>query len=115
MSPTRRRVSVIGTSSGFSKGSELQRIIDAARSPEWSIGEGAKGQIMATFDSGDIGLPWVITADRAGKGMRVSLYRPGDDVRLEGDVIGQISGNPREMGRQFRVFLEDDALRSHAT
>jgi hypothetical protein len=85
-------------------------VIDAARSPEWSIGEGRKGQIMATKDSGDIGLPWVITAERAGRGMRVSLYRPGDDVELEGDAIGEISGNPREMGRQFRTFLEDTQL-----
>jgi hypothetical protein len=85
-------------------------VIDAARSPEWSIGEGRKGQIMATKDSGDIGLPWVITAERAGRGMRVSLYRPGDDVELEGDVIGEISGNPRDMGRQFRAYLEDTPL-----
>jgi hypothetical protein len=65
---------------------------------------------MATKDSGDIGLPWVITAERAGRGMRVSLYRPGDDVELEGDVIGEISGNPREMGKQFRAYLEDTQL-----
>jgi hypothetical protein len=65
---------------------------------------------MATKDSGDIGLPWIITAERAGRGMRVSLYRPGDDVDLEGDVIGEITGNPREMGRQFRGFLEDTKL-----
>jgi hypothetical protein len=65
---------------------------------------------MATKDSGDIGLPWVITAERAGRGMRVSLYRPGDDVDLEGDVIGEIAGNPREMGRQFRAILEDTSL-----
>lgn len=100
----------MGKSSGFSSGGELQRIIDAARSPEWSIGEGRGGQIMATHDSGEIGLPWVITAERAGKGMRVSLYRPGDDVGVEGDVIGEISGNPREMGRQFRAYLEDTEL-----
>jgi hypothetical protein len=42
--------------------------------------------------------------------MRVSLYRPGDDTELEGDVIGEIQGNPREMGRQFRAFLEDTVL-----
>ena len=47
-----------------------------------------------------------MTADRAGKGMRVSLYRPGDDVNVEGEVIGEISGNPREMGRQLRSILE---------
>jgi hypothetical protein len=84
--------------------------MDAARSPEWSIGEGRSGQIMATHDTGDIGLPWVITADRSGRGMKVSLYRPGDDVSVEGDVIGEISGNPREMGRQLRAILEEAQL-----
>ncbi|MHB1087624.1 MAG: hypothetical protein ACYC19_02535 [Acidimicrobiales bacterium] len=82
-------------------------MIDAARSPGWSIGLGRAGQIMATRDSGDIGLPWVVTAQRGGRGMRVSLYRPGDDVEIEGDVIGEITGNPREMGRQLRSILED--------
>jgi hypothetical protein len=94
-------------SSGFSSGNELQRIIDAARSPEWSIGQGRTGQIMATRDTGEVGLPWVVTAERAGRGMRVSIYRPGDDVELEGEVIGEIKGNPREMGRQLRAILED--------
>ena len=94
-------------SSGFSSSNELQRVIDAARSPRWSIGEGRDRQVMATRDSGSIGLPWVITAQRGGKGMRVSLYRPGDDVNVEGEVIGEITGNPREMGRQLRVILEE--------
>jgi len=62
---------------------------------------------MATRDTGEVGLPWVITAKRAGRGMRVSLYGPGDDVGLEGDVIGEIAGNPREMGRQLRAILEE--------
>ena len=97
----------MGTSSGFSSGGELQRVIDAARSPLWSIGEGRDRQVMATRDSGQIGQPWVVTAERAGRGMRVSLYRPGDDVSVEGEVIGEVSGNPREMGRQLRVILED--------
>lgn len=68
---------------------------------------------MATKDSGVIGLPWVITAERAGRGMRVSLYRPGDDTEVEGEVIGQISGNPREMGRQFRSILEEATLETN--
>jgi hypothetical protein len=85
----------------------VQRVIDAARSPLWSIGIGRSGQIMATSETDNIGHPWIITAERMGRGMRVSLYRPGDDVELEGDVIGEISGNPREMGRQLRVFLEE--------
>lgn len=84
--------------------------MDAARSPGWSIGVGRSGQIMATRDSGQIGLPWVISAARAGKGMRVSLYQPGDDTEVEGDVLGEISGNPREMGRQLRTFLEETTL-----
>jgi hypothetical protein len=94
-------------SSGFSSAGGTQRIIDAARSPGWSIGEGRNGQIMATSDAGEIGSPWVVTAAKSGRGMRVSLYRPGDDVEVEGDVIGEIDGNPREMGRQLRVMLED--------
>ncbi len=65
---------------------------------------------MATRDSGTIGMPWVISAQRIGRGLRVSLYRPGDDVDVEGDVIGEISGNPREMGRQLRTLLEDTNL-----
>ena len=65
---------------------------------------------MATQDSGEIGMPWVILADRAGKGMRVSLYQPGDDINVEGDVIGEIAGNPREMGRQLRSILEQVEL-----
>jgi hypothetical protein len=103
----------IAKSSGFSSGNELQRVIDAARSPEWSIGVGRSGQIMATKDSGVIGLPWVITAERAGRGMRVSLYRPGDDTEVEGEVIDQISGNPREMGRQLRSILEETTLETN--
>jgi len=62
---------------------------------------------MATRDTGDVGLPWVITAERAGSGMRVSIYRPGDDVELEGEIVGVISGNPRDMGRQLRAILEE--------
>jgi hypothetical protein len=65
---------------------------------------------MATRDSGAIGMPWVITAERSGRGMKVSLYRPGDDVRVEGDVIGELTGNPRDMGRQLRSYLEDTEL-----
>lgn len=88
----------------------MQRVIDAARSPQWSIGLGRHGQVMATRDSGQIGLPWVVQAQRAGKGMRVSLYRPGDDIDVEGEVIGEVAGNPREMGRQLRTILEELTL-----
>jgi len=98
---------VIAKSSGLSGGSELQRVMDAARTPEWSFGLGRQGQIMATRDSGQIGLPWVVLASKAGRGMRVSKYQPGDDVDVEGEIVGEISGNPREMGRQLRSLLGD--------
>jgi len=84
--------------------------MDAARSPGWSIGLGRSGQIMATRDSGTIGMPWVISAERFARGLRVSLYRPGDDVNVEGEVIGEVAGNPREMGRALRKLLEDTNL-----
>lgn len=67
---------------------------------------------MATKDSGEIGRPWVITAERAGRGMRVSLYQPGDDTDVDGEVIGEIRGNPRELGRQLRSILEETTLDS---
>ena len=81
--------------------------MDAARSPEWSFGLDRHGQIMATKDSGEIGLPWVVLVTRARRGMRVSKFHPGDDVEVEGEVVGEISGNPREMGRQLRTLLGD--------
>jgi hypothetical protein len=86
--------------------SELQRIVDASRSPGWSIGEGQAGQIMATFETPEIGMPWVVLAVKRGKGLKVSLYAPGDDVTVEGEEIGEVSGNPREQGRQLREILE---------
>lgn len=101
---------LIVKSSGFSSGSELQRVMDAARSPQWSLGLGRHGQIMATRDSGQIGLPWVVLAEQSSRGMRVSFYRPGDNIEVEGDIIGQLSGNPREMGRQLRTLLEEIEL-----
>jgi len=62
---------------------------------------------MATRDSGDIGLPWVVKAHSRGRAMQVSAYAPGDDSDLEGEAIGELVGNPREMGRQLRTLLED--------
>lgn len=95
------------TQSGLSKSSELQRVIDAARTPEWSLGVDASGRIMATRDSGRIGLPWVVVAARAGRGLRVSKYEPGDDLNADGVVVTDVGGGPREMGRQLRDVLRD--------
>jgi hypothetical protein len=91
----------------FSSNSDLERVINAARTPGWSLGLDRRGQIMATSEAGDIGLPWVVIAAKAGRGLRVSKYQPGDDVEIEGEVIGEVSGNPREMGRQLRDLLAD--------
>ena len=85
----------------------MTRIMGAARTHAWGLSLGASGGIMATRESGQIGLPWVVLAQRGGRGMRVSLYRPGDTIDIEGDPIGELSGNPREMGRQLRSILED--------
>lgn len=81
--------------------------MDAARTPEWSFGLDRHGHIMATKDSGQIGLPWVVLAVRGGRGLRVSKFQPGDDVEVEGEMIGEVSGNPREMGRQLRSLLSE--------
>lgn len=87
--------------------SEIERTISAAQSPGWGVGEGSAGEIMATADSGQIGMPHVVIARRGGRGMSVSLYQPGDDITIEGEVIGTLAGNPRDMGRQLRTILED--------
>lgn len=85
----------------------LQRIMDAARSPDWDLGLDHLGALTATRDSGVAGMPWIVKAHSRGRAMRVSFYAPGDDSDLEGDVIGELAGNPREMGRQLRTILED--------
>jgi hypothetical protein len=92
---------------GLSSSNELERVMDAARLPDWSFGIGQPGQIMATRDSGRIGLPWVVLAVARGGGARVSLYQPGDDLDADGDVIGELAGNPRERGRQLRTILSE--------
>ncbi len=97
----------MANASGLSRSSEFERIMSAARTPGWSFGLDRRGQIMATRDSGQIGLPWVIGATKSGRGLRVELFQPGDDTEAGGVVVGDLSGNPREMGRQLRVILGD--------
>jgi hypothetical protein len=88
--------------------SEMERIAVAAATHAWSVVVvPAPAGIMATRDSGRIGEPWVVMAIPGGRGMRVSLYRPGDDLGADGDVVGELIGNPRETGRQLRSLLED--------
>ena len=95
---------------GFSSSNDVERIATAARSPEWGVSVTPDGRIMATRDSGVVGMPWAVLATRSGRGLKVSLYQPGDDLEVEGELLCEVSGNPREMGRQLRVVLEEIEL-----
>jgi len=86
--------------------SELDRIAQAAATYGWDVTT-LVGSVMATRESGRIGEPWVVIANPSGRGLRASLYRPGDALDAEGDELGVLSGNPREIGRQLRAMLED--------
>lgn len=96
----------------LSSSSDLERVIDAARLPEWSFALPGNGEVMATRDSGQIGLPWVVIARSRGASAFVSLYQPGDDLTVEGESIGELTGAPRERGRQLRTLLQDLGLDS---
>jgi len=92
---------------------ELNRIVAAAQTPLWVVITGEGNSIVATRDSGVDGMPYVVVITRSGRGYRASLYMPGDDITVEGDVIGEVAGNPREIGRQIRTLLEDADLSSN--
>lgn len=90
-----------------SKGS-LDRIAGAASTHSWDLSVIASpAGLMATRESGRIGEPWVVMGVPGGKGLRVSLFHPGDALDAEGEPIDELSGNPREIGRQLRTILED--------
>jgi len=82
-------------------------VADAARTPSWHLELRSNDAIVATRESGVPGMPWTVVAQRGGRGMRVSAYEPGDDTSVEGDPVGEIAGNPRDMGRQFRDILAE--------
>jgi hypothetical protein len=88
--------------------SELARIAQAAATYSWDVSvlDGTRA-VMATRESGCIGEPWVVMAVSGGKGLRVSVFQPGDALDAEGEELDQLSGNPRELGRQLRAILED--------
>jgi hypothetical protein len=98
-------------SKGVSSSSEAARVADAARTPGWSVGVDGRGRVMATRASGEVGLSWVVLAERSREGLRVSLFQPGDDVDAGGEVLGALSGSARERGRQLRALLVDVELR----
>jgi hypothetical protein len=87
---------------------ELERIAHAAASPSWSLSViVSPAAVMATKESGRLGEPWVVMAIPGGRGLRVSFFRPGDALDAEGELLTEISGNPREVGRRLRSVLED--------
>ena len=85
---------------------ELVRVARAAETHSWSVSVVASG-VMATRESGRVGEPWVVMAVPGGRGLRVSFFRPGDALDAAGEDLGELSGNPREMGRGLRAILED--------
>jgi hypothetical protein len=91
-----------------SSAAELGRIARAAETHSWSVRVvAAPAGIMATRESGRIGEPWVVMAVPGGRGLRVSFFQPGDTLDAAGEELGEVSGNPREMGRGLRAMLED--------
>ena len=90
--------------------SELSRIVKAVQSPDWAVETGDGNSIVATRDSGGDGMPYVVVFRRGGRGYRASLYMPGDDITVEGLEIGEVSGNPRDIGRQIRDVLDEADL-----
>jgi hypothetical protein len=85
---------------------ELVRVARAAETYSWSVSV-VGSCVMATRESGRVGEPWVVMAVPGGRGLRVSFYQPGDALDAEGEDLGELSGNPREMGRGLRSILED--------
>jgi hypothetical protein len=91
-----------------SSAAELGRIARAAATHSWSVSVVvAPPAVMATRESGRIGEPWVVMAVPGGRGLRVSFFQPGDALDAAGEELGEVSGNPREMGRELRTMLED--------
>lgn len=87
---------------------ELARVVRAAETHSWSLSVvAASPAVMATRESGRIGEPWVVMAVPGGRGLRVSFFQPGDALDAEGEELCELSGNPREMGRELRSILED--------
>jgi len=80
----------IAKSSRLSSSNDLQRVINAARTPEWSFGLDAQGQIMATRDSGEIGLPWVYWPRAPDEGCAYRSITRGRRL-ARGEVVGEIS------------------------
>jgi hypothetical protein len=102
------RAGADGLPPDMSSPAELSRIARAAETHSWTVSVVATpAAVMATRESGQIGEPWVVMAVPGGRGLRVSFFAPGDALDVEGEEVGALSGNPREMGRELRAILED--------
>jgi hypothetical protein len=86
---------------------ELGRVARAAETHSWNVEVTSAATVMATRESGRIGEPWVVLAVPGGRGLKVSFFQPGDALDAEGELVGELTGNPREMGRELRSILED--------
>ena len=86
--------------------SELLRIAQAAATHSWDV-TAIPSAVMATRESGRLGEPWVVMATTTARGLRVSFFHPGDALDAQGEELSDLSGNPREIGRQLRTILED--------
>jgi hypothetical protein len=86
----------------------LTRVAQASGTHAWSLSVlDDHSAVMATRDSGRLGEPWVVMATGAGSSLRVSFFQPGDALDAPGEELAELSGNPRELGRQLRSILEE--------
>ena len=86
----------------------LGRVAQASGTHAWSLSVlEDRSAVMATRDSGRVGEPWVVMAVPGGRGLRVSFFEPGDALDAPGENLTEITGNPRELGRQLRGILEE--------
>ena len=96
------------TYGGTMPNATLDRVAHAAATHAWAVSVlSDRPAVMATRDSGRIGEPWVVMAAGAGTRLSVSFFQPGDSLDADGEELAEISGNPRELGRQLRTILED--------
>jgi hypothetical protein len=83
-------------------------VAQAAVTPGWTLSVlDHPSSLMATRDSGQIGQPWVVMASGSASRLRVSFFEPGDALDAPGEDLAELSGNPRELGRQLRGLLEE--------
>jgi hypothetical protein len=77
-----------------------------AAAPGWSLGLGRRGQIIGGLAiRAWSACRWWSRPSAFGSTYRVPLFQPGDDSELEGDVLAELRGPARDVGRQLRDLL----------